>query len=85
MKKSKQDDKCLHCGSTNWNRVNKRGRDGQRSVHNGDIYLCVDCHNETELGELVDGGYRYFVYAGHSFDTPEEAIQDLQDKLKRCL
>ena len=85
MYKSKQRDLCPNCGSDDWNTVNAKGRNGERSTYNGDVVLCVNCNTDTPLDEMVDGGYRYYIYAGHSFNTPEEAIADLQVRLAKEL
>lgn len=79
--KTKRKNQCPHCASDYLYPEHTKGKDGQRSCYNKKIILCSKCRREWQESDLVDGGYKYSLYGGWSFDSEADLVKDIEKRL----
>lgn len=73
---------CPNCGSDECFPSYKKDRTGYRSIYHGEIILCRECRSEFNgVDELIPGKEYFSIYGGYMFDSLEEMITDISNKL----
>ncbi len=74
---------CPYCKSDDWELIYVKNKLTYIGNINPKVGYCRKCQNKFDESELLPGKISYYLYPEHSFDTPEEVMEDLNKRLKK--